>query len=59
MLQEKREKKNGHVLGLGQVPGIGHHVMVLGFVQEKFKSKVEANLFREIYIPQAECSLRR
>ena len=54
-LQEKRAQENGHIPGLGQVPGIGRQVRVLGFaqgrIQEQARSRVKADLFREIHTP--------
>ena len=37
LLQENGAQEDGHVLGLGRVPGMGHQVRVLGFTQKRFQ----------------------
>ena len=36
-LQEDGAREDGHVPGLGRVPGIGHQVRVLGLAQERIQ----------------------
>ena len=35
LLQEKGMQEDSHIPGLGRVPGTGHQVTVLGFMQER------------------------
>ena len=53
-------KKDGHIPGLRWVPGMGHELWVLGFMQERIQEQaiVKWKLFYlTIYMPQTECGL--
>ena len=41
LLQEDGAREGSHVPRLGQVPGTGHQVRVLGFTREEFKREPE------------------
>ena len=61
--RKNEAQEDGQVPGLGDVPGTGHQVRVLGFTQEKNSrmslSRVKGDLFREIHTPKTESGCLR